>query len=300
MKDDIEYTACNACGSTDCVVLFPDRALSPSGREGVVRCAQCGLVYRNIRRTPEAILQDYASRAYTRPADGWIAGRRHVFKNQVKKLAAYRQTGYILDVGAGHGFFLAACRDAGWQCRGIEPSLQCRTFADEQFGLSLSGELIHDYKPQGIRFDVITFWNVLDQLADPKKALSDARHLLRPGGAVIIRSPNAAFHVTVKRLLRGPGGMIPLFNRLDQTVFHLYSFDRHTIRSMLQDAGFIETRVFPAELSWTTAHNAKTAFVRKSIALPVERLAKGIFILTARHLLLAPSLLAVGRKPADD
>ncbi|NCC51286.1 MAG: class I SAM-dependent methyltransferase, partial [Spartobacteria bacterium] len=212
------------------------------------------------------------------------------------KLSRFRQTGHILDVGAGHGFFLAACRAAGWQCRGIEPSVQCRAFAEEKYNLHLSGGSIREFDAQGVLFDVVTFWNVLDQLPSPTEALAATCRLLRPGGVVIIRSPNARFHVPVKKLLRGMGRISPIFYRLDQTVFHLYSFDQHTIRAMLRHAGFNEIKVAPAELSWTTAHHAKSAFIKKPVTLFVELLAKSIFLLSTKQCLLAPSLLVVGHR----
>ena len=79
----------------------------------------------------------------------------------------------LLDVGSGHGFFLAEARQRGWDALGIEVSAQPRQFAKRELGLDVVGEDIERAWPRlGDReFDVITFWHVLEHLERPDQVL---------------------------------------------------------------------------------------------------------------------------------
>ena len=296
MNPQTEHVQCNYCSSTKRTLLFPDFDLAPAGDRGVVRCSECGQVYRDIRLTAEAMMEVYAAWEYPDLGRDWIEGRKNVFRPYVAMLDSFRQTGRVLDVGAGFGFFLAACREAGWSPDGIEPSGQCRQFAESELGIGLSSELLESGVFEPNTFDLVTFWNVLSQVADPRQTLRHARDLLRPGGAVVIRSPNAAFHIGMRKTLNAMGRIVPPIRTLDQTVFHLYVFDVRTITRLLGDVGFAECRVAPAELSWTTAHDAASNRIKRLVVQVVEGMARGVYALTAGRYLYSSSMLTTGIK----
>lgn len=294
-----EVVTCNICKSGNCSVLFADTTLCKSGRQGIVRCSDCGLVYRNTSKAKGAILEQYSSKKYPPSNPDWIEGRKRVFHSQIEMLSQFRKTGNILDIGAGHGFFVAACEQAGWNCTGIEPSMQLREFAEKDLGVDLIGNKVENAPLENESFDVVTLWNVIAHLSDPLKTLSDLHCLLRPGGAILIRSPNASFHVPARRMLAGIGRIFPRLHSVDATVFHRYSFDKYTITRMLRDAGFGNTRVSVATLSWTTTSDAVTPRFKNVVSRGVEIITRGIYFITANRLLLCPSLLAVSIKPAE-
>lgn len=277
-------------------MLFPDTTLSESGEQGIVQCSDCGLVYRNTNKAQEAILEEYSSKEYPQSAPDWIEGRKRVFSSQIEELAQFKKTGNLLDIGAGHGFFVAACKKAGWNCTGIEPSIQLRKLAQKDLGVDLIGSRVEEASLENESFDVITLWNVVSQLSDPLNTLSHLCRLLRPGGMILIRSPNADFHVPTRRVLVGLGKISPI-NIASATVFHDYSFDKRTISRMLCAAGFRNTRVSVATLSWTTTHDAATTRCKNMVSRVVEVLTRSVYFFTANRILLSPSLLAVSTKP---
>ncbi|HEQ60690.1 MAG TPA: methyltransferase domain-containing protein, partial [Firmicutes bacterium] len=130
-----EYVTCNLCGADEPLALLDGEKL-PDGRPaGVVRCARCGLVYRNVRGRPEQAREYYAAGYY--PAElrpDWVAARQRVFRRAVQFLETFRRTGRVLDVGAGHGFFLQLCRERGWQGFGVEPSGRAVDYARSRLG----------------------------------------------------------------------------------------------------------------------------------------------------------------------
>ena len=296
----IELPRCNICDSADSVLLFPDTVLSELGEKGIVRCSHCGLVYRNIRKTEQAILEEYSSKEHPHFTPDWAEGRKRVFRSHIETLFRFKKTGNILDVGAGYGFFAAACKEAGWNCTGVEPSMQFRKFAERELGIHLSSNVVEHASFANESFDVVTLWNVLAHLTDPMKTLSHLYRLLRPGGAIVIRSPNSAFHVPTRRILTGIGRIVPILRSMDETVFHLYSFDKSTISRMLHDAGFRDTHVSPSILRRTSTHNAVSTLPRSLLAHVVTLGTRSVYFLTANRLLLSPSLLAMSIKPNEE
>jgi 2-polyprenyl-3-methyl-5-hydroxy-6-metoxy-1,4-benzoquinol methylase len=268
----------------------------PGCRLGVVRCRTCGLVYRNIRQKAENV-RGHGERYpddYLMP--DWIAGRKTAFAGPSKLLGSFRRNNRILDVGAGHGFFLDACAGQGWDCHGVEPSRRAADYARRNFGLSLSCGAFEEALYPDEHFDAVTFFNVLESLPDPKAALQKTRRLLRPGGAVMVRFSNAAFHVAAFRFFLLLGRIHPRFNRADQAVIHLYAFDRKTITRLLSETGFADIKVTIATLSWTTTSREGIGAWRKLACGLLYAGARLVTLASFGRLLISPSLLVTARK----
>ncbi|GAB4506426.1 MAG: class I SAM-dependent methyltransferase [Anaerolineales bacterium] len=92
----------------------------------------------------------------------------------------------ILDVGAGGGHFVQACRHLGFQARGIEPSAASRDFCRRYFGFELdSVNFVEAWRAyQGI--DVVTFWGVIEHVPDPMSLLRAAARLLEGREGLVI------------------------------------------------------------------------------------------------------------------
>lgn len=100
----------------------------------------------------------------------------------------------LLDIGAGTGQFQRlATAEMHAESYGIEPSSLRRQYALEQFELSLFKELVEDPFWQtsfSAYFDLITLWDVLEHVNNPRQTLSHAVKLLKPGGIIAIDTPN--------------------------------------------------------------------------------------------------------------
>lgn len=99
----------------------------------------------------------------------------------------------IVDIGTGHGFFLAACRDAGGRhYHGVEPGPAQRRFAEEN--LALQGH-IHDgdfVLPAVVPFQpaIVTLFHVLEHLDEPGATLDMLARWLPPDGWLVIEVPD--------------------------------------------------------------------------------------------------------------
>jgi len=94
--------------------------------------------------------------------------------------------GTVFDVGAAGGFFLKVFKDHGWVIDGNELSVKAILYADEHFGIKLKyGFLKETIK----RSDLFLFWNTLEHLPDPVKAIKLVKDNLNAGGMVYTNIP---------------------------------------------------------------------------------------------------------------
>ena len=113
-----------------------------------------------------------------KPKARWsIEQYKHVFGRQPKS---------ILDVGAGSGHFIKACRDLGLKADGIELSETGRKFSKDFFNIELkSADFIKEWK-KFTGYDIVTFWGVVEHVWQPTKLLSSARQALSEKNGLVI------------------------------------------------------------------------------------------------------------------
>jgi SAM-dependent methyltransferase len=283
----------------------------------VVRCRGCGLMFRNRRKVESGLKRNYDSLDYEQPSREWIESRIASFHPYLPMLERWRgngspagaasglaenciveatSSGRICDVGAGHGFTLAACREAGWECHGVEVAGGAVQHARRELGLDMFHGTLREAKFPSGHFDVVLFWNVLDEMPHPTEELAEALRILRPGGGVLVRVRNGAVHVPMLRWIRTVHGDV---GKDISAVVHLYGFDRRRLQALAERSGFCEIRVRNARLTWTVMYGTTGASspIRKLILLGV-RTASGILALVSgNRSLLAPSLVMTAEKP---
>lgn len=139
--------------------------------------------------------------------------------------------GRLLDVGAGDGYFLNAARAGGWQVEGLELSQPRIARAQEWFGLALRCCELRAAPFPPASFDAVSMLQLLEHLHDPRAALTCARELLRPGGLVILSTPNVLAYARKSRAVNS--WRIPR---------HLFFFSPRTLVGGVERAGFTVLR----------------------------------------------------------
>ncbi len=100
-----------------------------------------------------------------------------------------KETGNLLDVGAGTGAFANTMQQAGWKVTALEPDDIARENASNKYGLQLqSPENL--FTLEASQFDAITMWHVLEHVHDLHAYLTQFEVILKPGGRLIIAVPN--------------------------------------------------------------------------------------------------------------
>jgi len=97
----------------------------------------------------------------------------------------------ILDVGSGYGYFRKAAENAGLQHSGIEISKHAASVCNVIYGFNTYVGTLEDYSTDlSGQFDVVTLWDVIEHLPDPISFLSHVNKILKPGGFVVLKTPN--------------------------------------------------------------------------------------------------------------
>jgi len=138
--------------------------------------------------------------------------------------------GRLLDVGCGAGQFLEFAAGRGWSdLEGIELSPLAAARARKA-----SGATIHEVEFAAARletgsFSAISLWDVFEHLRDPRAAIRRSFELLRPGGVLMIGTPNR-FGISVRALGKRSFFAIP--------PEHLLLASRRGLRGSLIAEGF--------------------------------------------------------------
>lgn len=244
LLEQLEYVPCNLCGVDDYQVIYAaryDRMTASSLAEKfrssgdevlvdqLVQCNRCGLQYLNPRVRGELILEGYSSGA-DKNFVSQTAAREHTFAkclDLVEKHAHAR--GRILDVGTAGGSFLHVARQRGWQVAGCEPSRWLCEWAREHYGIRIHPGTVFDMKEnEKGSFDVVTLWDVLEHVSDPRGLLLECRDLLKPGGLLVVNYPDIGSWIA--RVMRRRWVFL--------LSVHLYYFTPATIQRLLHDTGF--------------------------------------------------------------
>jgi 2-polyprenyl-3-methyl-5-hydroxy-6-metoxy-1,4-benzoquinol methylase len=138
-------------------------------------------------------------------------------------------------VGCYTGTFLDQARTAGWQVEGLEPGEWASRIARERYHLRVTTGTVQEADWPGGSFDVITLWDVLEHLRDPRGDLGRVREWLAPGGLLWLTTMDVAS--AFPRLL---GRRWPHYMRM-----HLWYFTRDTLARMLREAGFEPVGMWP-------------------------------------------------------
>jgi 2-polyprenyl-3-methyl-5-hydroxy-6-metoxy-1,4-benzoquinol methylase len=136
--------------------------------------------------------------------------------------------GRLLDVGCGGGATMKLMQDWGWQVEGIDFDPGAIQNARNK-GLTVHQGSLADHGFAGGSFDAIIMSHVIEHVHDPIGFLRHAHQLLRPGGRVVLATPNgwswghkfwAADWVSLA------------------TPYHLFIFNPPALNRTLREAGF--------------------------------------------------------------
>ncbi|MFL5561587.1 MAG: methyltransferase domain-containing protein [Gemmatimonadaceae bacterium] len=236
-------------GETPPDKLLDRAAFSEPPPVRVVRCRNCGLVYRNPQERAEDVAGIYEADAGV--GDDVLrtlfANQRRSYRMQARRLTRIATVpGMGLEVGSYVGAFLDAARDRGWRFEGVDVNEGASRFARRQ-GLTVTVGTI-DALPATRRFDAVAIWNCLDQLPDPRHVIRRARSLLSPGGIVAVRVPNGGVYARWREAAEhGPASPIAraiLAHNNLLTFPYRYGFTLQSLRRLLRDSGLRVLRVY--------------------------------------------------------
>jgi 2-polyprenyl-3-methyl-5-hydroxy-6-metoxy-1,4-benzoquinol methylase len=255
----------------------------------VVQCVACGLVYVNPRLSPSELDEHYNSDQSSRMQyylDVEIADRRtfNEFLDVAEKHCPAK--GDLLDVGPNIGTCLSLARERGWAGHGVEINREAARYCREERALDVIGGILEQHTYPVNSFHTVLMGDVIEHVPDPLSLMRIVAHVLRPGGCVLISTPNIAS-------MAGRALQI-------KPMEHIYYFAPPTMDMLLRKAGLEVVKIGSLDryhnLTAMT-HSSTFGGLFQKLA-PVFNMAHRIIGDLVVKLPLRENLIAVARKPA--
>lgn len=140
----------------------------------------------------------------------------------------------LLDIGCGNGNFIKKLQGFGWDTYGIDMDEKAIAYCKSK-KLNVSAGDIFSQNFNTNQFDVITINNVIEHLRHPIKVINKVYELLKPGGKLIVVTPNTESDLFFKYR--------SFWYHLDPPR-HLFLFNEKNLQQMLEDNMFKITKSF--------------------------------------------------------
>ena len=139
----------------------------------------------------------------------------------------------VLDVGCGSGVLLERMKSLGWQVEGVEVD-PGGVAAGRARGVTVHQGQLADAMFPGNHFDAVHSAHVIEHVHDPVALLRECFRILKPGGKLVILTPNTASY--------GHKHFGRAWLNLDPPR-HLILFNKLTLRKAAEQQGFIIERL---------------------------------------------------------
>ena len=217
----------------------------------IVSCETCDFTFTNPRPKDISLAEYYKSEKYISHTNNrkglfnWMYHniRKYAIGTKLNLLKKTSKNKNHLDIGCGTGEFLNACKKAGYNIKGIEPSKLAREQAIKNFNLSVSKNTnLNQFQEN--QFDSISMWHTLEHVPSLNKTLKELNRILSGKGKIIIAVPNhkswdAAYY---KKFWAGWDTPIHLwhFSKLSiEKIFLKYNFTLIEKKPMLFDSYYV-------------------------------------------------------------
>jgi len=245
---------CYLCGQRG-DLLYENRAdpiYDVPGQWHLRSCANhdCGLIWLDPRPVDEDIGLAYVNYfthgdqgkkaakgagrgAATKPVTGWKSKMAEAKQILDQMYLNDLPPGKVFDVGCGYGVFLNRMKQAGWTVDGVDFDAPAIQNANKSFGLTLRvGDLAGQKLPSD-QYDAVTLSHVVEHVPDPIGLLRESGRVLKPGGRLVVVTPNIESH--------GHSIFRAAWFGLDPPR-HLHLFNLRTLRQCAERAGLVVQR----------------------------------------------------------
>lgn len=152
-------------------------------------CSDCEMAFvESIPADAKFFSALYAGTDRDVSIDFIYSGKLSIFRQIKKTILKYKNSGELLDIGAGTGAFLNFMKYY-FGTTGVELGSAAREFACSK-GLHVIAAPIEKLPFQDQQFDIVTIIDVLEHLTDPNQAMIEIHRVLKEGGLLYIKVPN--------------------------------------------------------------------------------------------------------------
>ena len=189
MENEINKVSCYLCGK-DAFFYCEKKGYK------LYKCPSCKLLF--VSPTPvSAQIYDVSYFAGADKGFGYIDYDKDkepmwpIFNKYLDIIANLgKKEGKILDVGCATGYFLGMAKERGFEVFGVEISDYAAEIGRKK-GIDIKTGILENLDYPKETFDVITMFDVIEHVSDPKTAIQKAKNLLKNDGLLVINTPDS-------------------------------------------------------------------------------------------------------------
>lgn len=243
---DKTKTICKICNSTD--ILNLGRVTNGNYSKdflkdySLLKCNRCLLEF--IHPVPSNKVLDFI---YSNPEySAWeVVSKREKtkgiryqnFEYYLKIIRKYKKNGKILDCGCATGCFLDVARKNGFDCYGIETSEIPFSVTEKKYSGKIFKLNLEDLDFSKGFFDIVTMFDFIEHVKNPKEVLKKASYLLSNKGLLVLTTPDTrSLSMSVLRK-----------SHTNYILEHLNLFNKANLPNFLKKFGFETIKMMPAK-----------------------------------------------------
>lgn len=227
------------------------------------QCRHCGLLvtgdFLSGQRNPSD-LYEVGPENHAAYREYYLPKRLPVYRRILPRLERFRQTDRLLEVGSSYGYFLELAARNNWRADGVElASYPCQVARSK--GCTVFQGKLQDMPAERGSYDVIVMWDVIEHLTDVGEIVENISKLLRSGGALVARTPDArALHMADGIMGSGYRHLAYPANAAE----HVFHFTPENLALLLQKKDFKQTAIDSDESWEDRIIGGRNAFIRMS------------------------------------
>ena len=227
----INCPVCNAPGATSVWTI---------ASYTVSRCQRCTHLFVSAGMAPDELDHAYEREYYDAGGSPTRTGYEDYLANAPLRMQGFAKRlrelesltggqGCLLDFGCAVGLFVKVAVDAGWDAIGYERSTWAAAYGRQHFGITIESGQGGQFPGFDRSFDLVTMWDVLEHLEDPRGVVQSVAGWLKPGGVLALNTVDSG---SLGARLAGQHW------RHLAPPHHLQYFTRASLTELLRGAGF--------------------------------------------------------------